>query len=217
MLKIGVFRIGKLDCNRPSRWSRPELCFFMDAVKDMISRRVFVKRLMFVSLALLTIRFFVVYTVQHDHLRHSAKETRSRGLVYCDFFFHRIQAKRCLFADPESESCQPIRLQPWDYSIRHLMSPQQDPMADCEIKFSPKSFLDSDGRLWINRSGDVVSEEICFYRCVFPVSDFEIRTEEWVVIEEEGTTPKCDFVEVECRVRNKTHYKFGHLQIVEKR
>lgn len=94
-------------------------------------------------------------------------------------------------------------------------------MERCEATFEQRSFLDSNGLLWMNKTTVKHSNDTCFYRCIHPINDFDVKMDEWTLFEDEdhSVEPHCDVVEVLCENvfnRNVT-YKFMHLQVHEKK
>lgn len=67
----------------------------------------------------------------------------------------------------------------WDFTIKHLVNHRLNPIEECELIFQPRSFIDANGQLWMNASNN----EKCFYRCVHPLSDFDLEYDEWTPFE----------------------------------
>ena len=99
------------------------------------------------------------------------------------------------------------QLDPWDPSIMPFFSPRPDPALTCKPRVEQISKL-IEGQLFI-----FTTDLICRQRCLLPKDDYNLVFGEWSFVEN-GTRPRCDVIEVECR-RPKAEeaiYKFLHAQ-----
>lgn len=109
--------------------------------------------------------------------------------------------------------CNLIDYDPWPRSIEKIVNPLQDPLKSCIVTTDQLSRLEK-GQLFINPDRENV---ICQYRCLYSRGDYNLTFGQWREIDN-GTRPKCDILEVECResLQNRTNqifYKFLHSQI----
>jgi hypothetical protein len=96
------------------------------------------------------------------------------------------------------------------------MKPKKISPTKCDPSFWPRSFLNPDGRLWMNQTDTEKLEERCSYRCIVAISDLNIKADKWKIIEMDGVYPNCDLIQVKCETKSKSTYKYAHLQIVKK-
>ncbi|KAI6177733.1 hypothetical protein M3Y97_00940200 [Aphelenchoides bicaudatus] len=117
-------------------------------------------------------------------------------------------------------SCPLPLLDPWDKAVLKYVNPQANPMAGCKVTYEPRTYLTLTGHLWVKKTrNESLANDTCFYRCKHSVSDKELYTSNWTIIDKQnGSQPNCDLMEVKCESQDTgtQTYKFEHLQIVEK-
>ena len=102
---------------------------------------------------------------------------------------------------------------PWDLEIAHLIDPSYAPLKDCKPIVTQFSKIEK-GQLFI-----FVNETLdkCLYRCLGFKTEKLIKFDAWIEAKN-GTEPKCDVIEIECRkisTGNSTppFYHFVHTKI----
>ncbi|KAI6237923.1 hypothetical protein M3Y95_00315900 [Aphelenchoides besseyi] len=116
---------------------------------------------------------------------------------------------------PIAEECRLPKLDPWDPSIKMFLDAHKNPRSNCKVRFVRRSFVKSGGVLVVNQTdGHLKDGEKCFFRCLFPVDDWNLRFGSWIHINSTAK-PQCDVFDVQCSVAGITTYKFLHAQIFE--
>ncbi|CAD5223191.1 unnamed protein product [Bursaphelenchus okinawaensis] len=110
-------------------------------------------------------------------------------------------------------SCQLPILEPWHQSGLADLTPDLNPLKNCEKAFELRSWLEN-GKLKIDNGR--LYGETCWYRCVYFKTDSEYTTSEWITYKGKEVATECEVVEVECSQRFKPTYMYLHVQLLKK-
>uniref|UniRef100_A0A914PX12 Uncharacterized protein n=1 Tax=Panagrolaimus davidi TaxID=227884 RepID=A0A914PX12_9BILA len=113
--------------------------------------------------------------------------------------------------------CNLTDINPWDSTIMEFIKPEKDHMLNCIPKLFEHSKL-INGQLFLYSNGTFKDdvEMGCEMRCLFPKSDWDLEYGNWIKVFN-GTKPKCDVIEVQCKKNDgKVYYTFFHAQVYRK-
>jgi hypothetical protein len=110
------------------------------------------------------------------------------------------------------------KLDPWDDEVQQVFPNPGSTPRECVPSITILTSLNN-GVLKTNWRFSLLSwfPPNCYYRCLHVIDDYSMKQDEWARIDnKKGVIPGCEIVEVRCYKWFWFHYRFMHVQIIEK-
>ncbi|EFO25716.1 hypothetical protein LOAG_02772 [Loa loa] len=101
-------------------------------------------------------------------------------------------------------------LDPWNPEVLPYLYPDYDPFKTCQVtRVMHTELKNGTIRMVDNTTSD------CEYRCLYKDGEWSFTSGEWIKMEKNATYyESCDFIETHCWKRNKTTFRYIHVQVI---